>query len=223
MTKHCTEGIILQSLNFQDFDQILTVFTPSEGLIKLIVKGANKKFTPSTPLTFSEFIYTKGKSDIYKCYEMNPIHLNLQLRTSFASLEAVYAMLKALLQTLPLLHPVPHLFSLFIWTLAKMPLVKDPHTLSLSFLMKLLRHEGLFPISTACQECNVEGKTVLFAGKGGVFCPQHTPYGGVVFHEEELESIKQLAFLSNFQNIKEWIIEDPLRKKIHLLCEHLWI
>lgn len=223
MRQHRTEGIILQSLNFQDFDRILTVFSQNEGLIKLIVKGVNKKFVSSAPLTFSEFIYLKGKSDIYQCYEMNPIQLNLQLRKSFTSLEAVYAILKALLKTLPLHHPTPQLFSLLLWTLDKMPLVKDPHALSLSFLLKLLRHEGLFHISTVCTRCNTAANPVHFTENGETFCSLHAPQTTQIFQDAEVEKIKQLAFLSNLQDVKEIMIEESFRKKTYSLYEGLWV
>ena len=82
MKSYRTEGVILHaSLNFRDYDQILTVFTPDEGIVKFIVKRSlTANGSINSPLTRVEFVYSKGKSDLLLCREISLLKMHLELR-----------------------------------------------------------------------------------------------------------------------------------------------
>lgn len=142
---HRTEGVILQSLDFQDYHQILTVFTRDEGLVKLITKRSygKRQGTFTTPLTQAEFIYKAGNAEIFKCQEVSIIHQHLGLRQNLVTLEAACEILKAILLTQLLHATAPQLYALLVLYLTRMPLFEDPHAITASFRLKLLKHEGL--------------------------------------------------------------------------------
>src|SRR5690606_26590959 len=87
-----SEGIILNTLKFKDYDQILTLFCKEEGLIKLFVKGAyrNKegRGTLTAPLIQAEFLYIKQKSQLYLCKDLSVINFHRQLRERLQNLNA---------------------------------------------------------------------------------------------------------------------------------------
>ena len=103
MEVYRTEGIVLQSLNFQDYDRILTVFTRNEGIIKLIVKGANRVKqrggVVTAPLTHLEILYAKSRGELLKCSSLTLINANLDLRKNLSTLEAACEMTQAILSS----------------------------------------------------------------------------------------------------------------------------
>lgn len=142
-----TEGIILQALKFQDFDQIVTLFTPNDGILKFMVKGAlnpkQGKAALTMPLSRAEFIYSQGKSELYSCREISMLNSHLAVRDNILTLEASFDILTAIRYTQLPHKPAPDLYKLLLIYLEKMTLVADPKVLSASFRLKTLRHEGL--------------------------------------------------------------------------------
>lgn len=156
-----TEGIILQGLPFQEYDRILTLFSREEGLIKLILKGKNKKQIESPPLTQAEFVYLKGSSDLFKCREFSPLNSFQKIRLNLQSLQAACEMMQAILESQLLHHPAPLLYQLLIWSLHKIPMVLDPFFLLESFRLKLLQHEGLLNANALGEFFTEEESSIL--------------------------------------------------------------
>lgn len=147
-----TEGIILQATKFQDFDQIVTLFTPEEGILRFMVKGALNpklgKAALTAPLSRAEFIYSQGKSELYPCREISMLNSHLNLRENVLIMEAAFDFLQAIRATQLPHKAAPDLYKLLLIYLEKLPLIPDPKVLSTSFRLKTLRHEGLLNLST---------------------------------------------------------------------------
>jgi DNA repair protein RecO (recombination protein O) len=145
MTAKRAEGIILQTLKYQDYDQIATVFTMDHGILKFFVKGAyrSQNGKNTSPLARAEFIYTQGKSTLYNCKEVSLLNTYLNLRNNLTHLEAGIDLLKAVLESQMESKPAPELYKLLIMYLEKIPVIPDPWVLAASFLLKILRHDGL--------------------------------------------------------------------------------
>ncbi len=77
-----SEGIVTQVVPFKDYDQIVTVFTPQHGLIKVFVKNAARRGRQNnkscTPLTRVELSWTEGKGEMGKCEEVVPSAIMLR-------------------------------------------------------------------------------------------------------------------------------------------------
>lgn len=217
MHTYCSEGIILQILNFQDYDRILTVFSCQEGLIKLIVKGANRlgqQFNVcATPFTCAEFIYTKGKSDLFKCREISILQQNLGLRNRLSSLEAASDMSHALLSSQGQHDPAPHLYRLFKSYLEKIAHFNDPYTLAASLRLKILRHDGLFGLTPTCCSC-FEVLKAHHTFMGESYCPAHAPLNSLILSEVEMNDILLLTYCTLFSQIEEIAGEALWREKI---------
>lgn len=159
MDKMNIQGVITHALAFKEFDRIITVFTPYDGLIKLVVKGAlshnQGQGSTTTPLTLIEALCTRGKSELYSCRELTALNSHLGLRQNLKTLEAAFDMLKVVAATQMPGKPVPDLYQLFLTFLAKLPSAKNPLALSASFRLKTLRHEGLLDL------CEVHEQQIL--------------------------------------------------------------
>lgn len=218
------EGVILQALNFQDYDRIVTVFSLEEGLIKLIIKGANRSSQRSSnytnPFTRAEFVYSKGKSEIYKNVELSLINQHLHLRQSLQTLEAASDIAQAVLKSQLLHTPAPDLYKLLVWCLEKMPLMIDPYLLAACFRLKLLRHDGLLNISATCASC-AEPLEIYYLAAGETFCSAHVPSQGVRLNSEELVQVFHLAHFGSLSEISAQKIPPPLREKVACLFQDL--
>jgi DNA repair protein RecO (recombination protein O) len=184
-----TEGIVLKSLPFRDYDRILTIFTPQHGLIKIIAnKGTfSRQKSGVSPLAFGHFVCSIGKSELWKCQEIGIINAHLELRQNLASLEAALEMLQALCLSQLEGNPAPELYLLFKIYLAKVKTSTLPRNLTASFKLKLLQFEGVLTL---------EG-----------------------FEPEELVTLQTLAFCQHLNEIEEIIITDPIYNKIGILFE----
>lgn len=220
-----SEGIILQALPFQNYDQILSVFTLSEGLIKLFLKGAysskkgNGAFT--NPLTLAEFIFTKGRSELFLCRDVHPINSFLKLRQDLPSLEAAGDLTQAILSSQLTQKPAPALYTLLQVYLEKMPEAVHPPTLNSSFRLKILRHEGLLHLSSKCSLCEAElVSCAIFEGE--CYCPTHAPMNALIFNPDEKKLIEQMAFCQYLSQITTLFLPPHLPSKIkHLFQEQI--
>lgn len=215
-----TEGVILHALNFRDYDQILTVFTYTEGLVKGVLKGSLKRNNSSfaAPLTRIEFLYTKGNSDLLKLTEISPLSQYLQLRTDLKRLEAACDMSQALMSSQMPHHPAPDLYRLFVWSLDKIPIAADPALLALSFRLKLLRHDGVLRVRCECAICGKRPQqAALFSGE--VLCAEHAEGTGLLFSQSEIELLEILTYLKNFNELEKLQSNTSFQKKVHTLFQ----
>lgn len=156
MQTHRCEGIILSTMNFRDYDQIVTVFSKDFGLLKFIAKKANaaKRGLKCAPFLRGEFIFVQSQSELYSLRALSIISQHLDLRQNLTCLSAACACSKALMETQLLHKPAEALYTLFIAYLEQLPLCPDPRLLESSFLLKLLRHEGV--LDTFPSNCPTE-------------------------------------------------------------------
>ncbi len=191
-----TEGVVAHALPFQEYDRILTVFTPGNGLIKLFVKGAfsQKKGQGSStaPLTQIEATCTKGRSELYNCRELDVLNSHLKLRQNLATLDAACDMLQTVLATQMPGKASPDLYQLFLAYLTRLPEASNPLAISTSFRLKTLRHEGLLALSTHLDP-------TLF--------------------DSERQLMEYLAFCRDFQLLASLPVDDILAGKIKNLFQ----
>lgn len=220
MENEKAEGVILHALNFRDYDQILTIFTYNEGVVKGVAKGALRPSSSirfaTAPLTRIEFLYTKGKSDLLKCSELTSISQYLPLRSSLPRLQAACDVVQAISRSQLPHHPAPDLYKLFLWTLDKIPVVADPFLLAISFQLKLLRHDGVLSMQCRCAVCGKEPAQGHIL-KGEVLCQEHCPYPNILFTNKELKMLELLAHLRHISDIAEERSTVDLRQKVNTL------
>ncbi len=142
-----TEGIVLRSLDYKERERIVTLFTKEAGLISLIIKGLSKKnfhlLSLSTPFCCAEFIYTKGRSDLYRFQDGSLLEGYPLLRTKWNHLKTAASLTQNILHSQLPGKSAPLLYALFNTCLKQIAHFEDPAPLVASFTLKLLAHEGL--------------------------------------------------------------------------------
>lgn len=218
MEKFTTEGVVVNAIPFRNYDCILTVFTPLEGLIKFFFRGAysQKKGNGSgttTPLSIVEIVYTKGRGDLHTCVEISVTDHNLALRHNLPMLESACEMLQSISATQQPDKPAPELYRLFRMYLDKLPKASTPQVISSSFRLKLLRYEGMLAFFSHCCECAKALNDAWIYG-GEAFCSSHTPQEAFFLTNEERGLVERLAFCRDFSLLAETRITAHLSEKI---------
>jgi len=217
-----TEAVVLSSIKFRDYDEIVTLFSKDEGIIKLIVKKSYTKkegFGSKTgPFIEAEFIYTKGKSEIFKCQEISVLNYNLNLRNRYENLQAAASMATAITQFQYPLKPAPLLYKLFASYLKAIDTFLHPDILALSFCLKLLRHEGVFDIASQCHICQKELSEVHLQ-EDNTFCKEHAQKESIHFTSIEIKTIYELAFSRSLDHLKTISHQKLFSDKIQMFLQ----
>lgn len=185
------EGIILKAMDYQESKRILTVFT-SSGLLSFIVYVSKKQGTMALtqPLTHALFTFKKSNQELLKLQEISLLNAQVLIRNDFDKIQSAGVILQSLLKTQLPHKPSNLLYQLVKAYLKQLQTTQNTNALTLSFLLKVLRHEGLYAIDT-----------------------QNS------FTKEEEILLKGLAFSKDFALIESIPIEDVLLRKIRVLFE----
>jgi len=211
-----SEGIVLSTLKFQERDQIVTLYSEQEGMVRLFIKGAynrRKREMQMAPFMQGEFVYTKGRGELFQCREFSLIHAHWGLRKSLECLEAAADLAKILLFSQALMNPSPLLYQLFACYLRGIESFPSPHILTASFRLKILRLEGLFSLPLACAQCHTKLTTCCLVLTEG-FCPAHCPPHAICLHPAEIDSLHQLAFCRSLEQLAKIPCDRSLERKI---------
>src|SRR5579862_3366288 len=150
MHEEKTEGIVLRSQDYNERHRIITLFSPL-GLISLIVKNISRKnaslLTLTTPFSHGEYLYSQGRSDLFKYHDGSLLDDHLGLRQNLKSLQAAGVLANAILTSQMAGKPAPALFALYKSYHKQVCHFDDPSPLIASFILKLLKHEGLLSLS----------------------------------------------------------------------------
>lgn len=221
MAIQVTEGVVLRTLPFQEKGQILFLFTPDRGVIKLLHVARSggrgqKNGLFLSPLMRVETLFVEKTSDWLAAKEMTVIESFLSLREQLLFLETGCELLQSISQVDFLHAPCQELYALLLFYLKKIPSVVDPRLLSSSFRLKLLKHEGFasFPFSCAeCGDCLLEGACFW---RSDMFCMRHAPSGeGTLWDTQELLWVYTLAESQSFQAIGALFVSPSLHLKVH--------
>jgi DNA repair protein RecO len=221
---HRAEGIIVKTIDYQEYDTILHVFTKNEGMRSFIAKRArhprSRGTLPSSPLTHAEFVFENPDKPLPICREISPVSYYLSLRKDIDSLTNACKMACILHETLLPGKAAPLLFGLFKCYLDQMAKSQGSQSLVASFLLKFLRHEGVFTLPLYCTECDQE-LTGFYVCHHGFFCCEHAPERTLFFSNEEQQMLHQLMYSRQFSLIMQLSVEERFLLKIESLYKKL--
>lgn len=218
MTKLHIQGIITQVVPFRNYDAILTLFTPEEGLVKFFHKGAYspKKqggASATAPLSVVEVIYTKGRGEMHPCSEVHVLDHHLGLRGQLATLETACELIHTIMATQQQGKGAPDLYRLLLIYLSRLSTSAAPQTLAASFRLKLLRYEGLFAFLSHCSACAMELREA-WVYQSEAYCRTHTPPEALSFTEEERGIVELLTFGRDMNQLAALEITGLLSNKV---------
>lgn len=212
------EGIVVKSIPYRNDDCILTLFTPLKGLMPLFLRNGYKakKHAGSgalSPLSVVEIIYTNGRGELYPCREISVVRHHLELRKNLSILQTACEILQLISRTQQPDKPAPELYQLLLLYLSKLPEITHPDVLASSFLLKLLRYEGVFPLLSHCSVCSaLLQDTWIDACEP--FCRPHAPSGAWHLTQEERHLVETLAYCRDFKQISSLALPSLLSQKI---------
>lgn len=215
MQREESRGLVLRAIDYKQRQRIITVLTEDRGIISLMVKGLSKKqshlFSLTSPFSVGEFHYTIHRSDLYYLRDASLISSNLELRGSLKHMQAAGEMCQALLTSQMPGKAAPLLFQLAVSFLKHIPLFEDPSALVASFLLKLLKHEGLLSPQHSCTHCDRPPRYLI---QGEALCIEHAPYAAHALDEEEWEQFFILLEARDFGALKELKLSSSLSQAI---------
>lgn len=215
--KSCrTDAIVLHALPFRDYDKILTLFTRELGLVKAI---ARKQLLSKAskggidPLTEAEFILDQSQNDLFRCSDLSLKRQNLQLRKEYTKLHTACRMAKTLSASQMAGKPAPLLYQLFSAYLDKLPECRNPEALFLSFMLKLLRHEGLINTEPGCSSCGCPDAQ-FHAVAGALYCGSHSPPGSRPFSSEEAKLLHTLDSTRSYSELESLALPSSFAERV---------
>ncbi|MEM1283505.1 MAG: DNA repair protein RecO [Chlamydiota bacterium] len=221
---HRLEGIIVKAIDYQEYDKLLHVFTKKEGMCALMAKRANHPKTrgvlPCSPLTHAEFVFENPEKALPICREISPISHNLDLRKDIDRLNDACKMASVLHATLMPGKGVPLLFDLFKCYLDQLTKSEGSPPIVSSFILKLLRHEGVFTLPLHCMECQ-EQLDAFSACDCGFFCSRHAPDKTLSFSGEEQQILYLLMYSRQLSSIVEAPVNELFVRKVEALYKKI--
>lgn len=213
-----TEGIVLHSFAFQENSRILKIFSPDLGLFSLIVKNISLKkshlLSLTTPFSHGEFVYKKGKTDLFIFTDGTLLDSHLFLRQSLPVLQTAAKMTRSLLDSQWAHKNSLSLFILFKNYLKSLKTYDNTQAILSSFYLKLLLHEGLIHLSNQCNHCS---NPSIALNDGESLCINHSTDNSMRFTEEEFILLCTLARAKKFGILQEVPMYEDMRNKIESL------
>lgn len=142
-----SDAIVLRTTPYGDYHQIATFYTQNYGLLKCASRHSrspkNKLSALLAPFNELEVYFLLQDRDLETIQSAQLLNPNLGLRHSLESLASASLCTEALLKTQMPGKSSPLLFALLKKYLELIPEAQSPEAVSASFLLKLLKHEGL--------------------------------------------------------------------------------
>lgn len=220
MDEKRVEGIVLKATPFKEADRILNLFTKEGGVISLYVRRLSKNkpalVNLTTPLCRAEFVFSKGRSDLYRFIDGTIIDMHLELRRSYKHLEVAGKMLQAIASSQMPGKASPELYALLATYLKHLPNFSDANSLWSSFMLKLLKYEGLLALDTKCNLCGKSASRIVEGESRCVGCADGYSFP---FAHEEWETLITLFHAKQFDQIQGLTLEPPFLQTIEALYQ----
>lgn len=203
-------GLVLSRINFGEADRLLTVFSDTEGKIKILAKGSRKiksKMAPHIePFTFAKYFVAEGKS-FYILAGAESTELNPKITTDLDVFKDACYIAELLNFTLVEGVPSEKLFAITHDTYMVLPDLRPEEREAVIhfFEYQLLKSNGYTPNFSACRECGkkLTEKPHYFGTFEGVTCDNCGEAGKKI----SLEAFKILRYFGQCD------LDDVLRIK----------
>jgi len=219
MKEEKLRAIVLKHVPYKDSQAILTVLSEERGLVTIFLKGLSKKnptlIATTNPLCEAEFLCYESNSQLLKCKEVSIINPHYFLREKYSYLSLGLTLAKTILETQFPEKNSPALYFLLSCYLKKIPYFEDKlKMLHSSFLLKILKHEGLIHHKARCLVCGTDDKAYFSASD--FFCEKHKPLDSISISNSDWLIIQALTHSVSFNEIKSL----PASSELLLFIEH---
>ncbi len=215
MKQEKTEGIVLRSFDYKERGRIITVFSSDYGMIDLVASSLSKKksylLSLTSPFSQGEFIFTRGKSTLYRFQDGTLINPHAVLRQKLSSLNAASQLIQAIILSQLPGKPALALYQMLLSYLKKAALFEDPSPLIASFYLKLLKHEGLLHLQKKCAYCD---QLAHGLNQGASVCSTHQSNDSLMVTSEEWNHLFILSEARQFPVLHHISVPLSLLEKI---------
>lgn len=223
MTYYHLKGLILKSQVHQESNCIVTIFS-NKGLTNFFVKKGLEKHSKHRanimPITLSEIIYENKQNHLKILKDSTLINSYNEIKNNYDSIMIAGSLITAIMDSQWFEKPTPLLYSLLVNLLENIPLFKNKKLLLSTFLLKIMKHDGMLDSTNICFSCQETIINNFFRYKGKVLCQKHICKNAIHFNKNEQLFLVTLA---NCRKIKELIdldqFEINLLKKINYLFQ----
>jgi DNA repair protein RecO (recombination protein O) len=201
------QGLCLSTLSVGEADLLLTLLSEEQGVIKVYARGIRRpsrrdQFVACRPGTVGDWILRKGRGELCNLEEVEVLYYPDALFQRWEQLHDVLAMFQAILDSQWAGKPVPALYALAL-TFMRQAEVQWSSALLPVFLLKLLVHEGVFPVPVFCELCNGQGEPWDWSPSGGLLCYRHgDPHSPLLCSLKTLEKWTAMSSLRSFESIR---------------------
>jgi DNA repair protein RecO (recombination protein O) len=170
-----TEAIVLRSIRYGEADRILHLYTPDNGRLSAIAKGARRSRSRFgarlEPFFHIAVMLHEGRGELHTVTGADTIDSHARLRDSAAALDSAARACDAVSRLFETDDPHPEVFALLGNELSLLDSgVAGPGN-ALAFRLKLLLAVGILPQLGSCAGCGErEHLTGFSAAAGGVVC-----------------------------------------------------
>lgn len=170
-----TQGVVLSRKRVGDSDLIITIFTKTQGKVRLYVNGARhlkSRFHMVThPFVSASFLY-KDKGELGTLLQADLDKGRIALREDYDRLMVGTYMLELIEVSTELGDPVARLFDLVDYALDALVSAQDLALLRAVYTLKVVQRLGFEPQVDQCASCgDQEALLPLFSvAMGGVIC-----------------------------------------------------
>ena len=172
-------GVVLRTVNYRDFDRMLTLFTREEGRLSACARGAHRQKSPlsaaSTLFCTGEYVLEEknGRFFVKSCMLDAAYYPLRENPTRLAYASALVQVCEEIVQPG---QPMPELYDMLLRALAY--LAYDAQTpcenIVLPFLMRAMVLSGHGVMLTRCAVCGGRIRDARFDPRaGGVICAAH--------------------------------------------------
>lgn len=198
------EALVLKSAPFEEKTFIVDLFCENTGIVKVFVRGVQPGLEPYTHISV---VLQKGRKDLYYLKEFSLLARLPKERTP-PILEVSYRLYEALEGA----TRDAQIYALYKAFLENLHLAKKPRNILASFLLKLLRHEGLLSIDRAA------GATIFAEGEW--FTEKEAPVWGLHLSEKEVEDLLIITTSRSLWEIDEKNLSEAFLMKINQIFEN---
>ena len=141
------QAIVIDAINFGDYDKIITLLTFQHGILSAIVKRGNspKYFSPAliSPLTIGEYVLREQKGELLRFLDGSILDPQMALREDYDRLECAGKIVNTIKTRLLPNKKVDTLYLLTQKLLYALQKGYNPRNIYAVFLIKFLLYEGL--------------------------------------------------------------------------------
>jgi len=165
--------IVLRTVNYKEYDKILTLFSQDLGRVEALARGCRKPasslLSSSDVFCCSEFSFNIKDGRYYVTQAVSRTNF-YDLRKNINALMTAMLLSETVEKCILQEQPSPRLFALFAGSLYALSNKEPTNKVLLFFIYKLLDILGLRPELDSCVACGAKGGFFINIAAGGVVC-----------------------------------------------------